>query len=164
MRGKTARVVLAICGLAIALICEFRTLPRLNAQTPQTGCNAAMVAGGYSYSVNGTVFSAGTLAGFYSIVGVLTADGVGSLSGTDTISENGQVQSGRTYTGTYSVQANCSGTMTLNYTGQQAVPFAIAVSNSGYQVGFLQMNNGTVGVGTAIRQFEGIIPSGILRR
>jgi hypothetical protein len=140
------------CGLLIALL-VIRTLPRLNAQTPQPLCNAAMFAQGYSYSVNGTVFTAGALAGFYSIVGVVTADGVGSLSGTDTISENGQVQSGRTYTGTYSVQPNCSGTMTLNYT-DQTVPFAIAVSNSGSQVAFLQMSNGAVGVGTAIRQFS----------
>jgi hypothetical protein len=112
-----------------------------------------MFAGGYSYSVTGSIFSNNNLARFYSIVGVLTADGIGSVSGIDTISTNGVVQSGRTYSGTYTVQPNCSGSLTLNYAGQMA-PFVIAISQSGQQVSFIQTNNGIVGVGTAFRQFS----------
>jgi hypothetical protein len=163
MRNNNARAVSAICcALAIALFGGVRMLPRLNAETAEASqpvCSAAMFTGGYSYNVNGTIFSAGTLAGFYSVVGVLSADGIGSLSGTDAISQNGVVQSGRTYTGSYLVQPNCTGTVTLNYAGQTA-SFAIAVSNSGDQVSFLQTTNGTVGAGTAMRQFiaPGLLP------
>jgi hypothetical protein len=124
-------------------------------------CSASMFTGGYSYNVNGTIFNAGALVGYYSVVGVLTADGVGSVSGTDTISENGTVLSGRLFTGTYSVQANCSGTVTLNYVGQTPVSFSIAVSNSGSQVAFLQLSNGAVAAGTAMRQF---VESNLVRR
>jgi len=113
-----------------------------------------MFTGGYSYNVNGTTFNNNSLTGFYSVVGVLTADGRGSLSGTDTASQNGVVQTGRTFTGTYAVQLNCSGSATLNYAGQASpAPFAIAVSESGDQVAFLQTSGGAVAAGTATRQF-----------
>lgn len=160
MRWKTARLVLVICcGLAIALVCEFRTLPPLNAQTSQPVCAPAMFKGGYSFNVNGTIFNGNNLAGFYSVVGVLTTDGVGSVSGSDSISENGQVMTGRAFTGTYLVNPNCSGTVTLNYAGQTTpASFSIAVSDWGTQVAFLETDSGVVGAGNAMKQFTPVSP------
>jgi hypothetical protein len=72
----TFPVILATIGLAAAIAISHRLL---RAQT--TGCNASMVTGTYSYALNGSVFNAGTLAGFYSSLGIITADGKGSLTG-----------------------------------------------------------------------------------
>ena len=146
LRATTASV---FCMILLAL-CALWLSKRLPAQA-LGACSASFLSGPYSYAVNGTQFVNGNLAGFYSVVGVLTADGNGSVSGTDTVSENGIVQAGRTYSGTYSVQSNCSGTVTLSYSNQ-VVPFAIAISANGEQVYFLQTTNGAVAAGTATRQ------------
>jgi hypothetical protein len=157
MQKRILYSALPILGLATVALLNLRSLPRVQAQgLGVQQCSAAMVSGGYSYNVNGTLFSNNTLAGFYSIVGVITADGKGSVSGVDSISENGVAQTGRTYTGTYTIQPNCSGNMTLNYAGQTA-PFAIAVSASGTQVAFLQTGEGAVAAGLATRQFSSLL-------
>ena len=149
-----------LSGIGAAVFFGLQSPRHLTAQNPPVACSPAMLSGGYSYSVSGTIFNSTGLAGFYSVVGVLTADGRGSVVGTDTISTNGVVQSARTYTGTYVVQANCTGTITTNYQGQIA-PLAFSVAGSGDEISFMQTNNGTVGIGIAHRQ---ITPSAFGRR
>jgi hypothetical protein len=136
------------------ILIQLRLAPSASPAPSTTGpCTTATVSGGYSYGVNGTLFAgASGPAGFYSVVGVLTADGKGNLSGTDSISENGTVQTDRTFTGTYTIQGNCSGTASLNYSGGQVVNFVIAVSASGGQISFLQTSAGAVAAGTATLQ------------
>ena len=93
MRPSSIRLAVVIClGLAIAALYEFRMVPRLKAQTAP-GCGASVVARGYSYKVSRTIFSGG-MPGFYTLAGVVVADGMGSVTGTDTISENCMVRSG----------------------------------------------------------------------
>jgi hypothetical protein len=137
-------------GIFLIVLCGLWLGKKLTAQTSGV-CGGKLLSGAYSYGVNGTIFTNGNLAGFYSVIGVLTANGQGAVTGTDTISQNGVVQAGRTYTGIYTVQPNCSGSLNLNYNAFTA-SFTIAISSNGEQVYFLQTNNGTVAAGTATRQ------------
>ena len=49
-------------------------------------------------------------------MGQFTADGAGNLTGSQTTSENGVIVA-QTYTGTYSVAKNCTGNLTVDFTG-----------------------------------------------
>ena len=68
-------------------------------------CSNASLKGSYGASCEGTIVGAGPLA----VVSVLTADGDGNISGVETLSVNGVITTGVTLTGTYTVNADCTG-------------------------------------------------------
>ena len=68
-------------------------------------------------------------------VGQFTADGKGNItSGTQTVSQGGLIETG-TFTGTYSLAKNCTGSVTLNVSGVGTVTANIVVddANKGFQ-------------------------------
>jgi hypothetical protein len=69
----------------------------------------------YGYTVTGTIPGIGDIAA----VGIFTADGAGQVSGADTIAVTNFNGTGvieqRTSTGTYTVDADCTGTFTLQF-------------------------------------------------
>jgi hypothetical protein len=70
-------------------------------------CSNASLKGSYGASCEGTIVGVGPLA----VIGVLTADGDGNISGVETLSVNGVITSGVTLTGTYTVNADCTGSI-----------------------------------------------------
>ena len=68
-------------------------------------CSNASFKGSYGASCEGTIVGVGPLA----VVAVLTADGNGNISGVETLSVNGVITPGVTLTGTYTVNADCTG-------------------------------------------------------
>src|SRR5262245_54316457 len=66
-------------------------------------CSTAELNGVWGYQVGAAV-------------GQFTANSQGSLSGSQTVIENGIVLT-QTYTGTYSVARNCTGSLTINFAG-----------------------------------------------
>ena len=70
-------------------------------------CSDASFKGTYGASCEGTIVGVGPLA----VVSVLTADGNGNISGVETLSVNGVITSGVSLTGTYSVDADCTGSI-----------------------------------------------------
>ena len=68
-------------------------------------CSNASIKGIYGFSCEGTVVGVGPLA----VIGVLTADGNGNGSEVETISFNGDIVQGATFTVTYTVNADCTG-------------------------------------------------------
>jgi len=71
------------------------------------GCTAADFQGTYGYSGMGTIVE-GAVTGPVAFVGQLTSDGSGGFVGGDTISRNGEILH-RTYTATYTVSPDCTG-------------------------------------------------------
>lgn len=116
-------------------------------------CTNASISGAYSYGINGSLFSNGgtTLAGFYSTVGVVTSDGKGSLSGISFGSANGVQSPSISWTGAYSVSANCLGTMSVTSQGT-VTNYVIAIAANGNQISFLCSTPAVVASGTATRQ------------
>jgi hypothetical protein len=68
-------------------------------------CSNASIKGIYGFSCEGTVVGVGPLA----VIGVFTADGNGTGSEVETISFNGDIVQGATFTVTYTVNADCTG-------------------------------------------------------
>ena len=68
-------------------------------------CSNASLKGAYGFSCEGTVVGVGPLA----VIGVFSADGNGNGSEVETISFNGVITTGATFTVTYTVNADCTG-------------------------------------------------------
>ena len=68
-------------------------------------CSNVSIKGTYGFSCEGTIVGVGPLA----VVGVFTADGDGNGSEVETISFNGMITTGATFTVTYTVNADCTG-------------------------------------------------------
>ena len=76
-------------------------IPRVQAEE----CSNASLKGTYGLSCEGTVVGVGPLA----VIGVFSADGNGNGSEVETISFNGVITTGATFTVTYVVNADCTG-------------------------------------------------------
>lgn len=105
----------------------------------QTVCSNVTLEGDYGFIVTGTRPSAPTPgAPVETVVGVAMThfDGNGNLTQTDNIhgSVNGAPAPDRPGTGTYTVSANCTGTMTLNNQGSPTLTLRIVVVDNGNEV------------------------------
>ncbi len=115
----------------LLLICCAPAAP-LWAQTQIGGgtCNSSSLNGGYSVSITGRqVTSAGAFTSVFQSVGAATFDGLSKV--TITLATDGlqSVGSAATWSGTYSIQANCAGTITITSGGSAVLN--IAVYNQG---------------------------------
>jgi hypothetical protein len=83
-----------------------------------------------------------------SIVGQVTLDGKGNLSGTETFSVN-YVNTEASVTGTYTENANCTGTAQVTPSGGSAVNFNTVVVSGGKELLMLETDSNTLLGGTA---------------
>jgi hypothetical protein len=79
------------------------------ARAPDAGCSLAGTKGNYAVYGHGVVLGAP-----WALVGTLSLDGAGNLSGTATESVGGSIDAGNTYAGTYTMGADCRGTATVD--------------------------------------------------
>ncbi len=100
-------------------------VPRVYAQ--EQGCGAQTLRGTYIYSADGFVADVPGQGPFTPIAeaGVYTFDGAGHFSTTNTLSYGGQIYP-RNDTGTYSVNADCTGSVNLDH----GVTFNFAITRS----------------------------------
>lgn len=122
---------------------------------PAGGCSNASLSGSYGFSVSGWALTGpdGTpLPGPIpaTAAGANTADGAGGERGAETDSFGGIVVPA-TSTGTYSVNADCTGTATLNLSGGQSRQLAFAVVDGGSELLFIGTDPSAVVLGTAER-------------
>ncbi len=124
--------------------------------TPRIGggsCSTSMVNGTYFYILGGTVSSGGTDVP-YAELGQLVADGTGDVSGKSFVNLNGHEE---TYTlaGTYSVQSNCTGSITLRLNSQLTNALTFQVINNAQAMIVAISNAGEVVTGKAYRLTSG---------
>jgi len=103
----------------------------------------ATLHGSYIVSGGGTVVGVGSLTA----VGVHTWDGHGTTVATYTASVNGSIIPGITVTGTYSVNADCSGSLTES----DGSHYNFVVSPNGNRATWIRTDAGTVVIGTETR-------------
>jgi hypothetical protein len=113
---------------------------------PRRDCDARSVEGSYGYTVSGTNLAAGLVAA----VGVVTSDGRGTLAGSDTLSANGTVLR-RIITGTYTITAACTGTVTFADNFGQTVNLDFVLVDDRNELRFIQTDAGTIITGNARR-------------
>ena len=121
------RIAIRFC---LFLSCPFLAV-HLHGQAQIGGgtCTNTTLNGTYYYVTGGTLVSGNTIYP-YAELGKLVADGQGNVSGRSQASVGGSLAS-YTLAGTYSVQANCSGTLTLTANSQASAPVTFQVLNGG---------------------------------
>ena len=114
MLQKWRVISLVVLGISAVLVLD---TPPAIAQSPfHPQCSLQSVRG--TYGVSFVVSDVG-LQQTFSGVAVITADGKGHfVSGTETFNSGSQVCKNVELSGTYAVNANCTGTTSITFTGQ----------------------------------------------
>ena len=134
------------------LINSLRHAPAIHAQN---GCDASSFVGGYGYALSGYAYDADGNLYILAAAGRMVSDGNGNLTGADTFSFDGTI-SRRTYVGSYSLNSDCTGSMTLQVTGGVGITGTahgdiVAVSNA-REINFIQTDANDVFSGVLKRQ------------
>jgi len=116
----------------------------------QDSCTIATFQGAFGYTFTG-------LTGFnalpFAAVGRLVADGQGNLAGAETDSSNGDIFQ-RTYTGTYKVNSDCTGSeVTLDNFGK-TVRCNFVIVAGGREIQAIETDNNTAIVGCLKQQLN----------
>jgi hypothetical protein len=142
----------AILAAAVLMVFCARFTPiRVHAQS---GCSVQTLSSPYTYADNGYYFDQkGNEYGF-AAAGLLVPDGNGNFSGTDTVSNGAVITRGRQFSGAYTVNSNCTGSLVfMDANGNAQAHLDFVITNNGRNVNFIQADNGTVISGTAQQQF-----------
>ena len=133
-------ITIAMCTAAL-LVAAGISVSRLGHPAKvkaQNGCSNATVQGSFGYSLVG-------LAGGVPLAGTgrVTTDGSGNTNGFDTLSLNGVIAR-RTYTGTYTVKDDCSGSAVYQDSLGNTFHEDLVVMNGGNQIAVIVTDPGAV--------------------
>lgn len=118
----------------------------------QAGCSVNSWKGPYSYLLNGFAYdSQGNLL-VLGASGRIMPDGNGAVTGSDTLTLDGTIQR-RTYTGTYTVNADCTGATTLTYSDGTKLSSDIVVTSNGREVNLIDTDQDVILSGVGKQQF-----------
>jgi len=126
--------------LALVLLCATAVLPAAgNAQS----CSNASLNGTYVTTIHGQIL-AGPAAGIVDGIALATFDGQGNMTQIDTVSHNGVVaQVWRPGTATYTVNPNCTGSMTLVNAGSPPLNLVFIIDRHGKTIHIVVTNPGS---------------------
>jgi len=116
-------------------------------------CDVTALTGTFGYTVSGFFFDNSGNLQVYSSAGSFVGDGQGNLSGAETDAFSGSVVRAAAYSGTYSVNPNCTGSFTTNSTavgGPYIYDFVITDGGNGLQI--VEADSGTNIAGTGRKQ------------
>ncbi len=118
----------------------------------QQGCATQSLKGPFIYKFDGNYFDNQGYNYPYSAVGRVVPDGNGALTATETNSIFGNVKRNATYTGTYTVNNDCSGSMVFQYSGG-ASNYDFVFIQATNQLHLIESDQGVTISGTATAQF-----------
>jgi hypothetical protein len=115
----------------------------------QTGCDATSLNGAYGYTYTGFYFDQFGNTNFLSVSGRFVADGQGNLTGKESDSFSGQVLRGDPYTGTYTIDSDCTGTLSTSSQAVGSAAYDFVLVNNGAEIQLVETDGGTniTGVG-----------------
>ncbi len=149
-----SRVLVPATLLACLALALFLTKPA-HVVNAQSGCTNATLDGSYGYFFQGYFLThEGQAVGGgrpIGVSGIRTFDGNGNISGADTISDAGAITP-RTYSGTYTVNSDCTGSSTLNFAGGGMSTQNLTIVESGKEIEFVNTLSGTVVAGSLKKQ------------
>lgn len=153
---RTIRIIGVIAAAAAILIVgtQFRGAPArlMPVVQAQSGCSDSSLRGSYGFQIKGIIVGLGPIGG----VARLTFDGAGNFTQTDNVTVNGlPIFANRPGSGTYSVNADCTGTQTLN-SGGQVIHTTFVIAENGREVFDEVTDSGLVitGVGKAVSSLD----------
>lgn len=146
----------SIASVLITLAVALGLGSAASAQNPT--CNNATLKGSFGYSSTGTLLKSYVLppfAGPFAEVGIQTFDASsGTTSATATLSSNGNIVA-VTVTGTYTVNPDCTGTVTLLISPFGATVHAnLVIDKNGNAFQAIETEPGLIVTRTAWRQFS----------
>jgi hypothetical protein len=123
--------------LAIALIVSYPLTSHASA------CSNSTIRGSYAYTIHGQVFLPNGPTLLINGLARTTFDGEGNLTELDAISANGNVAPGWvSNTGTYSVNPDCTGTITVTNGNQPLIHGQMIVAQSGNTIHEMLIDSG----------------------
>lgn len=146
---RIARILILVLIILLAV--------RIGGEFParaQTGCSAQNLSGPYAFSFRGTYIgnTFGDLFDF-SETGRLVADGNGSFSGIETVSNDEAITQGLQFTGSYTVSDDCRGSAVFkDRSGRTLANYDFVITSNGRQIEFIETDQGTNIAGTATQQ------------
>lgn len=115
-------------------------------------CSNATLHGRYAFTIHGAILvgpSAGTVNG----IALSVFDGAGNMEQVDAVSHNGIVALvWRPGNATYTVNPDCTGTMTLTAAGSPPLDLAFVIGEEGKQIHTVVTNPGFAITSDAVRQ------------
>ena len=144
-------VLASTCCLATVGALALIGTARADDAEARLSCSNATLTGTYDFARTIWSISANDLATPVALAGFDTFDGDGTGTGVITINSNGVVvANNKTSTATYSVNADCTGTVVFNEAGS-LLHFNIYVSPSGNQFRLVRTDPGSVEAGIETR-------------
>jgi hypothetical protein len=133
-------VCCALAAMAFAAAPQVLKATDMNGQCPLLN---ATLRGTYMVTGGGTIAGVGPV----SAVGTITYDGKGNSVNTFTVSVNGAISRGVTVTGPYTVNRDCTGSLTQS----DGTNYDMVVAPDGSTVFWIETDTGTVVSGTEVR-------------
>jgi hypothetical protein len=118
---------------------------------PMKSCTNASWEGNYGYRLTGERIG-GANPGPRAAVGKIISDGHGNLSGTETKSNSGAILQGLTFTGSYTMLADCTGTGVVTISDGDVRNFNFVVVEGSEEIIAIQTDDGRVTTVTATKQ------------
>jgi hypothetical protein len=95
-------------------------------------CSNSTITGTYAFTLHGTIFLPNGATVLISGIAKQTYDGKGNMTQVDAVADNGFLTPGwRPGTGTYSVNSDCTGTLTVVVPGLRDLHLQFIVAQSG---------------------------------
>jgi hypothetical protein len=118
----------------------------------QNGCDVTSVNGSYGYTLSGFYFDNVGNTNFLSAAGIFSADGQGTITAKESDSFSGQTLRGDPLTGTYTVNSDCTGSLTTTSKSAGNASYDFVLTNSRNQIQLVETDGGTNITGQATRQ------------
>lgn len=143
-------VPIATFGIALAILFLLSTVPSVEAQDHQ--CSNATLDGSFAFAGTGTIFNPS--ASLFAQVGRQTFDGNGNTGANATTSING-TSFPVTMKGTYAVDRDCTGSLTLNVSPVDITVHAdFVIASDGAEFQAIVTDPGSVVTYVAKKQFH----------
>jgi hypothetical protein len=113
----------------------------------ESNCSVATLKGTFGFNANGFLTAPSPGPGPFAAIGVQSFDGKGNTAATSTVSVNGDVHR-VTINGTYTVNSDCTGSMTLTFSPSGLVNHLdFLVFSNGAKLQGIRTDPGVVGTG-----------------
>jgi len=107
-------------------------------------CTVAGVKGTYGIQAEGVFLGVGAVA----LDGLLTFDGKGNVSGTESGSIAGQIFTAASVSGSYTIKPNCTGTAAFSISGEPTLHSSLVMTNGAKNMLVLETDSSTVVAGS----------------
>ncbi|HXM96692.1 MAG TPA: hypothetical protein VOA64_20935 [Candidatus Dormibacteraeota bacterium] len=127
----------------IPIILLVMALAASSAVSAPDNCTNSIIKGDYAFTIHGQILPPNGPPLLVDGIAKTTFDGDGNVTQLDTVAINGNItEIWHPGTGSYTVNPDCTGTMTLISTGQPTLHLAILVSQSGNHIHTVVTNPG----------------------